>query len=67
MDAIHYLDMKIHQVLIVSKVHLSLGDQLSVIIKAAEGHTCDRCWNVVDHVHESGQCDRCENVIGGMK
>jgi len=67
MDAINYLEMKIHQVLIVSKVHLTLGNQLSVTIKAAEGHTCDRCWNVVDHVHESGLCDRCENVIGGMK
>lgn len=67
MDAINYLDMKIHQVLIVSKVHLTLGEQLSVTIKAAEGHTCDRCWNVVDHVHESGLCDRCENVIGGIK
>ncbi len=67
MDAVTFLDMKIHQVLIVSKVNMTVGNQWSVTIKAAQGHTCDRCWNVVDHVHESGLCDRCENVIGGIK
>jgi isoleucyl-tRNA synthetase len=67
MDAIKYLDMKIHQVLIVSKVTMTLGNALSVSIKAAEGHTCDRCWNVVEHIHENGLCDRCDHVIGGTK
>lgn len=63
-EAIDMLDMKIHQVLIVSKVNLVVGSALSVSVKPAEGHTCDRCWNIVDHVNEKGLCDRCDHVIG---
>ncbi|HBG32950.1 MAG TPA: isoleucine--tRNA ligase, partial [Acholeplasmataceae bacterium] len=65
MQAIKKLDMKIHQVLIVSKVNLSIGNELNVTVAPAEGITCDRCWNVVDHVHENGLCDRCNTVLGG--
>lgn len=65
LEAIKTLDMKIHQVLIVSKVNLSVGHELSVVVSPAEGITCDRCWNVVDHVHENGLCDRCNQVLGG--
>ena len=66
MNAIKRLDMKIHQVLIVSKVNLSVGSETSVIVTPASGITCDRCWNVVDHVHENGLCDRCNTVVGGI-
>lgn len=62
-DAIDMLDMKLHQVLIVSKVNLSVSEQLSVVVKKAEGHTCARCWNIVDHVHEDGTCDRCHDIL----
>ncbi|MBU1140898.1 MAG: isoleucine--tRNA ligase, partial [Firmicutes bacterium] len=65
MDAIQTLEMKIHQVLIVSKVNLSLGSKLSVKVSPAQGEICDRCWNIVDHVHENGLCDRCNLVVGG--
>ena len=65
MEAIHFLDMKIHQVLIVSKVNVLIGEVLSVKVSPAEGVVCDRCWNIVDHVHENGCCDRCSEVIGG--
>jgi len=67
MDAIKALDMKIHQVLIVSKVVIKTGDHLKVNVKPAEGHTCARCWNVVAHVHENGLCPRCETVLGGKE
>lgn len=67
MKAIRKLDMKIHQVLIVSKVNLSVGERLEVAVRPAEGVTCDRCWNVFDHVHENGLCDRCHAVVGGLK
>jgi isoleucyl-tRNA synthetase len=63
-DAIDFLDMKIHQVLIVSKVNLSVGSKFEVRVSPATGETCDRCWNIVDHVHENGLCDRCQQVIG---
>ncbi|MDY0295217.1 MAG: isoleucine--tRNA ligase [Acholeplasmataceae bacterium] len=65
MDAITKLDMKINQVLIVSNVKLAVGEVLSVKVAPAEGIVCDRCWNVVDHVHENGLCDRCNHVLGG--
>ncbi|MBN2299930.1 MAG: class I tRNA ligase family protein, partial [Acholeplasmataceae bacterium] len=67
MEAIKVLDMNVHQVLIVSKVNLKLGDKLEIEVSPAEGHTCDRCWNIVDHVHVNGLCDRCNQIIGGSK
>ena len=65
MKAIEKLEMKLNQVLIVSKVNLTVGNKLTITIKLASGDTCDRCWNVVDHVHENGLCDRCHHIIGG--
>jgi isoleucyl-tRNA synthetase len=64
-EAIHKLEVKLHQVLIVSSVHLKEGKELSVVVSLAEGITCDRCWNIVDHVHDNGLCDRCHDVVGG--
>lgn len=51
------------QWLIVSSVHVSVAEESSVKITAAEGMTCPRCWNVVGHVHDSGLCPRCHSVI----
>lgn len=66
-EAIDTLKMKIHQVLIVSSVDVTVGQLVSVHVKPAVGHICDRCWNVVDHVHENGLCNRCDHVIGDQK
>ncbi len=65
-DAIDYLDMKLHQVLIVSSVDLHVKDALNVQVTKAEGHTCARCWNVVDHVHDDELCDRCHDILKGV-
>ncbi len=67
MNAIDTLEMKLHQVLIVSKVGVTIGSKLSVKVSPAEGTTCDRCWNIVDHVHENGLCDRCNEIVEGDK
>ena len=64
-EAMDHLDFKAHQVFIVSKVHIEVSDQLEVSVKKAEGETCDRCWNVVDHKHENGLCDRCDKIVNG--
>jgi isoleucyl-tRNA synthetase len=64
-QAMDALEMKVHQALIVSKVHITIGKDISATVSPAEGITCDRCWNVVDHVHENGLCDRCDHVLGG--
>ncbi len=65
MDAINYLDMKLHQVLIVSSVDVKVSDQLAIEVSVAEGETCARCWNVVDHVHDDELCDRCHHILEG--
>ena len=62
-EAIQTLKMPIAQVLIVSKVDLAIGNHVSVEVYPAEGHTCDRCWNVVDHVNHEGLCERCARVV----
>jgi isoleucyl-tRNA synthetase len=64
-DAIEKLDMKINQVLIVSKVNIKIGDKLDVEIKLADGSTCVRCWNVFESLNEDGLCERCSTVIKG--
>ena len=59
----------LQQILIVSKLDILDGegefkfDNLSVDVAPAEGHTCARCWQVVDEVNEDGICSRCEEVI----
>lgn len=64
-EAIEFLDMRLHQVLIVSAVDLSVGNELNVNVSVAKGHTCARCWNVVDHVHDNELCDRCHHILKG--
>ena len=51
------------QWLIVSKVVVELGDNIEVLV--ANGHTCQRCWNVVAEVDENGLCPRCKEVLYG--
>jgi isoleucyl-tRNA synthetase len=64
-EAMEKLEFKTHQVFIVSKVDIKVGDRLDVVVSKAIGETCDRCWNVVEHKHENGLCDRCNNIING--
>ena len=58
------LDINLGQVLIVSKltVHeVTLEPKIEVL--AATGHTCERCWQIVDEVLENGLCERCNKVV----
>ncbi|MFA7423246.1 MAG: class I tRNA ligase family protein, partial [Acholeplasmataceae bacterium] len=64
-QALDELEFTHHQVFIVSKVDINVGEQLEVLVSKAEGETCDRCWNVVDHKHENGLCDRCNKIVNG--
>jgi len=36
---------------------------VAVVVKAATGATCDRCWQVVPTVNKDGVCPRCSDVI----
>jgi isoleucyl-tRNA synthetase len=64
------LDIPLAQVFIVSKLDVLStgfgkykGKDISIDVLSAEGHVCDRCWQVVEEVNEDGICERCENVI----
>ena len=52
---------------IVSDVELTQGEELSVVIEAAEGECCDRCWNYRTTVGEyNGHahiCKRCAEAL----
>lgn len=68
------LQADLKQIFIVSECVIEEGqaphsalqfEGLAVEVKAAKGHTCDRCWLVVPEVDEQGVCPRCEEVIKG--
>lgn len=64
-DAIDLLDVNANQIFIVSKADIKVGKSIDVKVTLADGVTCDRCWNVVDHVHDNGLCDRCYKIVEG--
>jgi isoleucyl-tRNA synthetase len=64
------LNIPLAQAFIVSKLEVLTsgfgkykGTDISIDVLSAEGHVCDRCWQVVEEVNEDGICERCENVI----
>lgn len=63
------MNINLQQVFIVSQFEIKEGtgkytfDNLSIDVTKAEGHTCDRCWQVVPEVNDEGLCPRCESVI----
>ncbi len=67
-ELLNSLNANLGQMFIVSQFEIGTGEgefkfpNLSIDILKAEGETCDRCWQVVDHVHE-GICDRCTKVL----
>ena len=63
-----YFPQDLAQWLIVSKVSFvnkTLEEVLGVEVEVIEasGETCQRCWNVVDTLNESGICTRCESAL----
>lgn len=62
-DALTAVDANLRQIFILSGLELVVGNELTFDIKKAEGHTCARCWQVVDAVNEDGVCPRCADVV----
>ena len=66
------LDVNLAQVFIVSKfnvvgTHIEGSiqtDSGEIKVEPALGHTCARCWQVVDSVDEDGLCERCKKIVG---
>ena len=64
------LQVNLQQVFIVSKLEVKTegygsfkAEELSIDVFPAEGITCARCWQVVEHVDEDGLCDRCHDIL----
>lgn len=58
----------LHQLFIVSKVEVKENSgkeyELSQIkVSKAEGHRCERCWNIVEELDENGLCQRCSSIL----
>ena len=58
----------LNQFFIVSKVAVKENDGVAydlatVKVTKAEGHRCERCWNIVDEVDEEGLCPRCASIL----
>ena len=58
------LATNLQQALIVSQLEIVVADVASYTIEItkAQGHTCDRCWQVVETIND-GLCKRCESIV----
>lgn len=62
------MNVNIGQLFIVSQFEMKSGtgeytfNNMSIDVEKADGETCDRCWQVVDHTHD-GLCHRCDDVV----
>jgi len=70
-DLLGKLTLNLPQVFIVSQLEIRKdgygsfkGEDISIDVLPAQGITCERCWQVVDHVDSDGLCDRCRSVVG---
>ncbi|MCK5063740.1 MAG: class I tRNA ligase family protein, partial [Candidatus Fermentibacteraceae bacterium] len=55
--------------LIVSQVHVTAGEEISVSVEKAEGSKCNRCWKLLPEVgtlDPDDICFRCAGVLEGM-
>ncbi len=52
--------------LIVSQVEVTVGSELSVFVKEAEGAKCPRCWKHSTKANENGLCPRCAAVVAKL-
>lgn len=76
-NTINYLktvDANLQQIFIVSQFEIAEGTapanaikfaDMAVLVENAEGHTCARCWQVVEEVNEDELCERCNAVVKG--
>ena len=58
----------LHQLFIVSSVKVKENDGATydlatVKVTKAQGHRCERCWNIVEEVTEESLCHRCHSIL----
>ena len=52
--------------LIVSKVEVTVGGELAVSVSEAAGSKCPRCWKHSTAADENGLCPRCAGVVANL-
>lgn len=60
------IDSNVGQILIVSQYEIKSGDKFDVLVSAAEGHTCARCWAIVPLVGDDMLCPRCHKIVSEL-
>ena len=55
------------QILIVSQIEFVDADEFKVVVNAASGALCSRCWMIVPHINEDELCPRCAKIVAGIK
>ena len=62
-DLLLKLNSNIAQILIVSQLEVKDSDTFKVEVAEAKGHTCSRCWMIVEEELEDGLCHRCHEIV----
>ena len=68
------LDVDLKQIFIVSNFNIATSDfdgneypSGKIAVRAAEGLTCSRCWQIVQSLNEGELCPRCERIVKHIK
>ena len=46
---------------------MTVGAEMAVAVRAAEGEKCQRCWKFHVHTNENGLCPRCAGVVPAIE
>ncbi len=67
------LNANLQQIFIVSQFEIKpynlapdnavVFENMKILVENAQGHTCARCWQVVEEINEAELCERCQTVI----
>ena len=52
--------------LIVSQVEVTVGQEIQAVVSNAAGGKCQRCWKVLPTVNAEGLCPRCGKVVQSL-
>ena len=66
-EELNGLNCNLAQILIVSQLEIKEDDKIHFEVKEAQGHTCSRCWMIVEDDLIDGLCPRCHEIVKNAK
>ena len=66
-EELNSLNCNLAQILIVSQLEIKEDDKIHFEVKEAQGHTCSRCWMIVEDDLIDGLCPRCHEIVKNAK